>query len=86
MYGYGDSSYWMELQERMRRQGFEMNLVENYCQHYCIVDRTVVWYGSMNFLGKEDSEDNLMRVHSKEIAEELLELTFGEEKYQGENL
>ncbi len=86
MYGYGDSSYWMELQERMRRQGFEMNLVENYCQHYCIVDRTVVWYGSMNFLGKEDSEDNLMRVCSKEIAEELLELTFGEEKYQGENL
>lgn len=86
MYGYGDSSYWMELQERMRRQGFEMNLVENYCQHYCIVDRTVVWYGSMNFLGKEDIEDNLMRVCSKEIAEELLELTFGSIEYQGEDL
>jgi len=86
MYGYGDSSYWMELQERMRRQGFEMNLVENYCQHYCIADRMVVWYGSMNFLGKEDSEDNLMRVCSKEIAEELLELTFGKAEYQGEIL
>lgn len=46
----------------MRNSGFEMNLVEDYCQHYCIVDREVVWYGSMNFLGKEDSEDNLMRV------------------------
>ena len=61
----------------MRSNGFEMNLVEDYCQHYCIVDREVVWYGSMNFLGKEDSEDNLMRVCSKEIAAELLELTFG---------
>lgn len=61
----------------MRSSGFEMNLVEDYCQHYCIVDREVVWYGSMNFLGKEDSEDNLMRVCSKEIAAELLELTFG---------
>lgn len=75
-YGYGDSEYWMELQERMRRFGFEMNLVEDYCEHYCIVDREIVWYGSMNFLGKEDAEDNLMRVASKGIAAELLELTF----------
>ncbi len=79
-YGFGDSAYWMELQERMRSNGFEMNLVEDYCQHYCIVDREVVWYGSMNFLGKEDSEDNLMRVCSKEIAAELLELTFGKQE------
>lgn len=56
MYGYGDSEYWMELQERMRRLGFEMNLAEDYCEHYCIVDGEVVWYGSMNFLGKEDAE------------------------------
>lgn len=85
-YGFGDSGYWMELQERMRRNGFEMNLVEDYCQHYCIVDREVIWYGSMNFLGKEDIEDNLMRVCSKDIATELLELTFGEAKYNGENM
>lgn len=80
-YGYGDSGYWMELQEKMRRNGFEMNLVEDYCQHYCIIDREIVWYGSMNFLGKEDSEDNLMRVCSKEIAAELLELTFGKNPF-----
>lgn len=86
MYGYGDSEYWMELQERMRRNGFEMNLVEDYCQHYCIIDQEVVWYGSMNFLGKEDSEDNLMRVSSKDIAMELLELTFGQSEYNGESM
>ncbi len=86
MYGYGDSEYWMELQERMRQNGFFVELQEDYCQHYCIVDREVVWYGSMNFLGKEDSEDNLMRVCSKEIAAELLELTFGSEKVDGESV
>ena len=86
MYGFGDSEYWMELQERMRRNGFEMNLVEDYCQHYCIVDQEIVWYGSMNFLGKEDNEDNLMRVCSKTIAAELLEMTFGELKHYGEQL
>jgi superfamily II DNA or RNA helicase len=86
MYGFGDSEYWMELQERMRRNAFEMNLVEDYCQHYCIVDQEIVWYGSMNFLGKEDNEDNLMRVCSKIIAAELLEMTFGEPKNYGEQM
>lgn len=85
-YGYGDSGYWMELQERMRRSGFEMNLVEDYCEHYCIIDREVVWYGSMNFLGKEDAEDNLMRIRSREIATELLELTFGQAECKGESM
>lgn len=32
---------------------------------------------SVNPLSKEDAEDNLMRVCSKEIAVELLEMTFG---------
>ena len=68
----------------MRSNGFEMNLAEDYCQHYCIVDREVVWYGSMNFLGKEDSEDKLMRVCSKEIAAELLEMTFGKQEYDSD--
>lgn len=63
-----------------------MNLVEDYCEHYCIVDREVVWYGSMNFLGKEDVEDNLMRVCDKKIAAELLEMTFGEVKFNGETM
>jgi DNA or RNA helicases of superfamily II len=85
-YGYGDSEYWMELQERMRRFGFEMNLVEDYCEHYCIVDKEIVWYGSVNFLGKEDVEDNLMRVRSRNIAAELMESTFGKAKCDGESM
>ena len=51
-YGYGDSAYWQEVQEQMRKAGFEMNLVEDYCEHYCIIVHHVIWYGSMNFLGK----------------------------------
>lgn len=68
----------------MRSNGFEMNLAEDYCQHYCIADREVVWYGSMNSFGKEDGEDNLMRVCSKEIAAELLEMTFGKQEYDSD--
>ena len=67
----------MELMERLRKAGFEIRLVEESCEHYAVIDNEIVWYGSMNLLSKEDADDNLMRVCSKDIASELLELTFG---------
>lgn len=78
-YHFGEIGYWMRLHEKMRNAGFTMNLVEDYCERYCIIDKEIVWYGSLNFLGKEDAEDNLMRVCSEDIAVELLELTFGKD-------
>ena len=51
--------------------------MEESCEHYAVIDNEIVWYGSMNLLSKEDTEDNLMRVCSTDIAAELLELTFG---------
>ncbi|MFQ7470495.1 TOTE conflict system archaeo-eukaryotic primase domain-containing protein [Amedibacillus dolichus] len=78
-YDFGDIGYWMRLHDRMRNAGFKMNLADDFCERYCILDKEIVWYGSLNFLGKEDVEDNLMRVCSKSIATELLELTFGKE-------
>ncbi len=41
-YGFGETSNWMELYERMRLAGFYVNLVENYCEHYCIIDRKIL--------------------------------------------
>ena len=68
----------MELMERLRRSGFEIRLVEVNCEHFAVIDKEIVWYGSVNLLFKEDIEDNIMRVCSKEIAAELLEITFAE--------
>ena len=76
-YKYGRDGTRMELMERLRKAGFEIRLVEESCEHYALIDNENVWYGSVNLLSKEDAEDNLMRVCSKDIAAELLELTFG---------
>ena len=45
-------------------------------EHYAIIDREIVWYGSINLLSREKDDDNLMRVESSEIAQELMEMTF----------
>ena len=75
-YKYGKDDVRMELMERLRKAGFEIRLVEETCEHYAVIDNEIVWYGSVNLLSKEDAEDNLMRVCSKDIAAELLETTF----------
>ena len=51
--------------------------MEEVCEHFAVVDREIVWYGSMNFLPKEDVEDDIMRIVSKDIAAEIMEMTFG---------
>ena len=76
-YGFGDASYWMQLHEDMRRAGFYIKTVEEYCDRFAVIDQEVVWYGNINLLAKDKVDDSIMRVRSKEIAGELMEITFG---------
>lgn len=66
----------IELMNRLKAAAFKLLTVEDNCERFAIIDREIIWYGSMNLLSKADVEDNLMRVVSKDIATELLELTF----------
>ena len=78
-YGFGDASYWMQLHEDMRQAGFYMKTVEESCEHFAIIDQEIVWYGNINLLSKAKIEDSIMRVQSIDIANELMELTFGKD-------
>lgn len=77
-YKYGRDEVRMELLEKLKSAAFDVKLVKSVCEHYCVVDKEIVWYGSVNLLSKEEEEDNLMRVCSKEIAAELLEMTIAD--------
>ena len=37
-------------------------------EHFALIDREIVWYGSVNLLSNAKEEDGLMRVKSREIA------------------
>ncbi|MGI6056136.1 MAG: TOTE conflict system archaeo-eukaryotic primase domain-containing protein [Bilifractor sp.] len=71
---YGSSEARAVLTEKLREAGVDLRLMEEVNEHFTIIDREIVWYGSVNFLGKEDIEDNLMRIISPEAAGELLEI------------
>ncbi len=76
-YDFGDANYWMQLHEEMRQAGFFIKSVEESCERFAIIDQNIVWYGNINILAKTKIEDSIMRVKSKEIVNELMEITFG---------
>ena len=54
-----------------------MKLQDESCERFAVIDQEIVWYGGVNLLAKSDAEQSIMRVPSKKIAAELMELTFG---------
>ena len=38
--------YRNRAMERLRRAGFEIRLAEETCEHFAIIDREIVWYGT----------------------------------------
>ena len=82
-YGFGDAAYWMQLHEDMRKAGFYIKTVEEYCDRFAVIDQEVVWYGNINLMAKDKVDDSIMRVMSKEIAGELMEITFGDNDREG---
>ena len=76
-YNFGSSIHKMEILRTLNEAGIEVVLKEENCLHFAVIDNSIVWYGSLNLLGKEDVEDDIMRIDSDEIAAELFELSFG---------
>ena len=65
-----------KLIDELECTGVHVKLLSKMHEHYAIIDNEIVWYGSMNLLSRGREEDNLMRVVSGEIAQELMEMDF----------
>lgn len=71
---FNDGSIQIVLSEQLMNYGFDVMCSDTVSEHFAIIDKSIVWYGSMNFLGREDVDDNLMRIEDIEVASELLEI------------
>lgn len=83
---YGKPDYRAALIEEMQLAGLRVVISENVQDRFAVIDKEIVWYGSLDFLGKEDAEDNLMRIESGEAAEEVLAIAVSREEQNVEVL
>ena len=58
---------------RLKDQGISVIIKEHLSLHAAIIDKSIIWYGSVNILGYHSAEDNLIRFRNPEIATNLLE-------------
>ncbi|MCL2088677.1 MAG: DEAD/DEAH box helicase family protein [Oscillospiraceae bacterium] len=61
-----------ECIEFLRQHGIAVKTKPRIHQKYAVIDRRIVWYGSINLLSYGISEESIMRIESEEIAGELL--------------
>ena len=81
--GFEDTIELYIMIEEMKNNGIIVRLNAEETEHYAVIDRSLVWHGGMNLLGKADAWDNLIRVENVQAAAELLEMS--EEAVGGSN-
>ncbi len=69
---YGNVDFYLILIEKMQETGIQIIMTEEDKECFAIIDRELVWHGGMNLLGKVDAWDNLIRIKSESIAQELM--------------
>ncbi len=58
---------------RLKQHGIDVIINEHLSLHAAIIDKSLIWYGSVKILGFHSAEDNLIRFKNPEIATNLLE-------------
>lgn len=84
-----DSSFKPEAWEKtvkairlLEESGAAVILRPKVYQRYAVIDKNILWYGGINFLGFDKAAHGAMRLCSTELAKELLDRVDGEQEVQ----
>ena len=61
---------------KLRISGIGITLKPDINFNCCIVDKTHIWYGSVNILGYHSTEDNIITFHDADTAKDILEMLY----------
>lgn len=61
----------IECAEKLRENGVTVKYKSDFHQKFTVIDQSVVWYGSVNFLSFGTREESIMRFENTDIAGQL---------------
>lgn len=64
----------------LKSLGLYVKIVPKLSLSSCIIDRSTVWYGSINILGYVTEEDNIIKITDGKLANELLDVIYDSHK------
>ncbi len=62
--------------DKILLNGIQVNVKEKLSLYASIIDKSVVWYGSVNYLGYNAEDDHAMRIIESSIAEEVINILY----------
>lgn len=65
-----------EQTEYLKNQGLFIRIVPKLSLCACIIDKTAIWYGSINVLGYSTEEDSIIKISDTKLANELLNVIY----------
>ena len=63
----------VECAEKLRESGMIVSYKSDFHQKFTVIDQSVVWYGSVNFLSFGTHEESIMRFENTDIAGQLMD-------------
>lgn len=63
----------IDCTEQLNKFGIKVIYKSNFHQKFAVIDQSVVWYGSVNFLSFGNHEESIMRFKNSDIANQLMD-------------
>ena len=63
----------IDCTEQLKQYGIKVIYKSDFHQKFAIIDQTVVWYGSVNFLSFGTHEESIMRFENSDVAHQLID-------------
>ena len=66
----------LEKEEKLKEIGASIRINGSLAIDVAIIDKSQIWYGSVNYLGYNTDENNAIRIYDPALAENILEVLY----------
>ncbi len=65
-----------EKEERLKETGIQIMVNDSLSMDVVVIDKSIIWYGSINYLGYNKDENNAIRISDSKVADQILEVLY----------
>lgn len=66
----------LEKEERLKETGASIRVNDSLAIDVAVIDKSLIWYGNVNYLGYNTDENNAIRIYDSALAENVLEVLY----------
>lgn len=66
----------LEKEKQLKRTGASIRVNDALAIDVAIIDKSLIWYGSINYLGYNTDENNAIRIYNSILAENIIEMLY----------